>query len=99
MSILPATPNPSAGAARKIKVMIVDDSAVIRGLITRWLTAESDIELVGAAVNGRDGVERAAQFKPDIVILDIEMPIMDGVTALPAILKAAPDRASLWRQR
>jgi two-component system chemotaxis response regulator CheB len=79
-----------ASQTRKIRVLIVDDSAVIRGLVTRWLASEADIEIVGAAVNGKDGVDQADRQKPDIVILDIEMPIMDGVTALPAIRKVAP---------
>ena len=81
---------PNMSLVRKIKVMIVEDSAVIRGLLTRWLSAETDIEIVGTANNGREGVERAGQCDPDIVLLDIEMPIMNGVDALPGILKAAP---------
>lgn len=76
--------------APKIKVMIVEDSAVIRGLLSRWLSAEADIEVVGIANNGQQGVQRAAEVTPDVVLLDIEMPIMDGLTALPGILKAAP---------
>lgn len=81
---------PNAPAASKIKVMIVEDSAVIRGLLSRWLSAEADIEVVGTATNGREGVARAGELCPDIVLLDIEMPIMDGVSALPGILRAAP---------
>jgi two-component system, chemotaxis family, protein-glutamate methylesterase/glutaminase len=76
--------------APKIKVMIVEDSAVIRGLLSRWLNAEGDIEVVGVANDGQQGVQRAAEVTPDVVLLDIEMPIMDGLTALPGILKAAP---------
>lgn len=83
--------NNASGQARKIRVLVVDDSAVIRGLVSRWLKSEDDIEVVGAAVNGKDGVEHAEKLKPDLVILDIEMPVMDGVTALPAIRKAAPN--------
>jgi two-component system, chemotaxis family, protein-glutamate methylesterase/glutaminase len=70
--------------------MVVDDSAVIRGLVSRWVEAERDLELVGVAVNGRDGVEKAAKLLPHVVVLDIEMPVMDGIAALPQILKAAP---------
>lgn len=76
--------------ARKIKVLIVEDSAVIRSLLSRWLSAEADIEVVGTANNGSEGVQRAGELSPDIILLDIEMPVMDGVTALPGILKAAP---------
>jgi two-component system, chemotaxis family, protein-glutamate methylesterase/glutaminase len=90
MSLLPAFSQQGQSQARKIKVLIVEDSAVIRSLLSRWLSAEVDIEIVGTAINGRDGMERAAQVNPDIVLLDIEMPVMDGLTALPGILKAAP---------
>ncbi len=75
---------------RRIKVMIIDDSAVIRGLVGRWIEAESDFEVVGYGVNGLDGINRARTFQPDIIILDIEMPQMDGITALPELLKAVP---------
>jgi two-component system, chemotaxis family, protein-glutamate methylesterase/glutaminase len=76
--------------ARKIKVLIVEDSSVIRSLLTRWLSAEADIEVVGMAIDGRHGIQRAKDLGPDVVLLDIEMPIMDGMSALPEILKAAP---------
>jgi two-component system, chemotaxis family, protein-glutamate methylesterase/glutaminase len=88
LSLSPAYPY--RGVARKIKVMIVEDSAVIRSLLTRWLNAESDIEVVGIASNGREALERVKDLGPDIVLLDIEMPVMDGVTALPEILKSVP---------
>jgi two-component system chemotaxis response regulator CheB len=91
MSLSPAYPQPSQAPTRKIRVLVVDDSAVIRGLVSRWLSGEADIDVVGAAINGKDGVDQAEKFKPDLVILDIEMPVMDGVTALPAIRKAAPN--------
>ena len=91
MSLAPAQSLTGQAPARKIRVVVVDDSAVIRGLVTRWLSGEADIEVVGAAVNGKDGVDQAEKFKPDLIILDVEMPIMDGVTALPEIRKAAPN--------
>lgn len=91
MSLSPAQPLTGQAPARKIRVLVVDDSAVIRGLVTRWLSGEADIEVVGAAVNGKDGVDHAEKHKPDLIILDIEMPVMDGVTALPAIRKVAPN--------
>lgn len=76
--------------ARKIKVLIVEDSSVIRSLLSRWLSAEADIEVVGTAIDGSQGIVKARELSPDIVLLDIEMPVMDGMTALPEILKAAP---------
>lgn len=76
--------------SRKIRVMLVDDSAVIRGLIARTLEAEDDIEIVGSVHNGLVAVNNIAKSDPDVVILDIEMPEMDGLTALPLLLKASP---------
>lgn len=84
----PVSSNLQSGS--KIKVMIIDDSAVIRGLITRWIEPESDIDLVGIGTNGLDGVTRATKLAPDVIILDIEMPQMDGIEALPLLLKAVP---------
>lgn len=81
----------AAKDGRKIKVMIIDDSAIIRGLVTRWIGTEPDLELVGVGVNGLDGVSRATKLSPDVIILDIEMPQMDGITALPLLLKAVPN--------
>jgi two-component system, chemotaxis family, protein-glutamate methylesterase/glutaminase len=77
-------------AARKIRVMIVEDSVVIRGLLTRWLSVESDFEIAGIAVNGREAIRLATDLKPDVILLDVEMPVMDGLTALPEILKSSP---------
>lgn len=76
--------------ARRIKVMIIDDSAIIRGLVSRWIGEQPDLDFVGFGVNGRDGVNRAPKFDPDIIILDIEMPELDGISALPLLLKAVP---------
>lgn len=75
----------------RTRILIVDDSAVIRTVISRTLSAHPDMEIVGIAANGELGVKSTASLKPDIVILDIEMPVMDGITALPLILKEKPD--------
>ena len=74
-----------------IRVMVVDDSAVIRGLIRQWLDAEPDIEVVYTAANGKTAVANVAECGAEVVILDIEMPIMDGMDALPLLLNAAPN--------
>lgn len=73
-----------------IKAFIIDDSAVIRSVITRTLNNQDDIKVVGSAINGQEGVDKIKKFDPDVVILDIEMPVMDGITALPLILKEKP---------
>ncbi len=70
--------------------MIVDDSAVIRGMIGRWLTEAGGFEIAATASNGRMAVDAAQRSKPDIILLDIEMPEIDGLAALPLILKAHP---------
>ena len=62
MSLSRAQPLTGQAPARKIRVLVIDDSAVIRGLVTRWLSGEADIEVVGAAVNGKDGVDHAEKF-------------------------------------
>nr|WP_321455988.1 chemotaxis response regulator protein-glutamate methylesterase [uncultured Cohaesibacter sp.] len=77
-------------ASRQVKVMVVDDSVVIRGLIGRWINEDPALELVGSHRNGRLAVEDIAKSQPDIVVLDIEMPDMDGLTALPLLLKNYP---------
>ena len=73
-----------------IQVLLVDDSAVIRGLMSKALSNDADIVIAGSAANGEMAINMARDLKPDIVILDIEMPVMDGITALPKILAASP---------
>jgi len=70
--------------------MIVDDSATIRGLLTRWIGSDPALSVVAMVNNGRAAVEQIKSADPDVVILDIEMPEMDGITALPLLLKACP---------
>ncbi len=82
----------SAGRSRNpFRVMVVDDSAIIRGMMSRWLGADPEITVVGVACNGKEAVEMAGSLKPEVVLLDIEMPVMDGLTALPKIIRAHPD--------
>jgi two-component system chemotaxis response regulator CheB len=70
--------------------MIVDDSAVARGLVSRWIEAEPGLEVVARHPHGKLAVESIAASAPDIVVLDIEMPVMGGLEALPLLLKARP---------
>lgn len=67
---------------RKIRVLVVDDSVVVRRVVMDELSSQPDIEVVGAAGSGRAALEKLSQLEPDLVILDIEMPEMDGLTAL-----------------
>ncbi len=73
-----------------IRAMVVDDSAVIRGLVKRWLQEDPDIEVVAWAADGEAAQKQIVEHKPDVVVLDIEMPKVDGLTALPELLKLAP---------
>jgi two-component system chemotaxis response regulator CheB len=70
--------------------MIVDDSAVIRGLITRILDAEPDIEVVASVADGKYAVPALRRQPVDVIVLDIEMPQVDGLTAIPLLLAVAP---------
>lgn len=85
----------AAPAGDQIRVMIVDDSAVVRGLVSRWLEEEHDFAVVATHRHGRLAAQDMTHSRPDVVILDIEMPEMDGLTALPLLLKAKPDTVVL----
>lgn len=74
----------------KIKVLVVDDSAFMRKAIENMLTKDPGIEIVGIARNGKDALEKIKELDPDILTLDIEMPIMDGLEALKVIMKDHP---------
>ncbi|NVK34488.1 MAG: chemotaxis response regulator protein-glutamate methylesterase [Rhodobacteraceae bacterium] len=74
-----------------IRVMVVDDAVVIRGLLTRWLDADAQLDVVGSHRNGKIAVDDIEKSNPDVVVLDIEMPEMDGMTALPLMLAKKRD--------
>lgn len=74
----------------KIRVMLVDDSAVVRGLFDRALRADGSIEVVTSASNGQMAISVLRNNPVDVIVLDVEMPIMDGITALPQLLEIAP---------
>src|ERR1700760_1305773 len=73
-----------------VRVMGVDDSAVVRGYIGRLLEQEPGIEVVATCANGQLAVQQAARTPADVTILDVEMPVMDGLTAVPKLLAACP---------
>lgn len=72
------------------RVLVIDDSAVARGLMTRWIEEDPDLVLVGSATDGEQGIRKAEELRPDLIILDVEMPKMDGLAALPILLKTVP---------
>ncbi|HPN36878.1 MAG TPA: chemotaxis response regulator protein-glutamate methylesterase [Melioribacteraceae bacterium] len=73
-----------------IKALIVDDSAFMRKSLSIMLSSDTDIEIVGTAKNGLEGFDLAKKLRPDIITLDIEMPVMDGLSALKKIMAECP---------
>ena len=69
----------------KIRILIVDDAVVIRRLVSNCLAQDTEIEVVGTAANGQIGLAKIAEVNPDLVTLDIDMPVMDGLQTLAAI--------------
>lgn len=84
-------PKSAARISRRIRVMIVDDAVVVRGLFSRWVEAEPDLELVASLRTGREAVNQIERADPDVVVLDIDMPELDGIAALPLLLEKKPD--------
>ena len=66
--------------------MVVDDSVVIRGLISRWIGSEPDMVVAASLRTGLDAVNQVERINPDVAVLDIEMPELDGISALPQLL-------------
>lgn len=85
-----AAPRTQSTVTDPIRVMVVDDSVVVRGLIGRWIDEDPALAVVASHRNGKLAVEDVARSNPDVVVLDVEMPEMDGITALPLLLKAKP---------
>src|SRR5262245_31549462 len=75
---------------RKIRVLIIDDAVVVRRLVSDVLSGDPALEVAGTAANGNIGLAKLAQLNPDIIILDVEMPEMDGPQTLKAIRKTHP---------
>lgn len=78
------------GAGDRIRVLVVDDSVVIRRLVTDVLEADPQVEVVGIAQNGRIAIDKVAELKPDAITMDIEMPEMNGIQAVRAIRRTNP---------
>jgi len=74
----------------RVRVLIVDDSALVRRMLRQVLEQDAAIEVVGTASNGAEGLRMVETFKPDVVTLDVTMPVMDGLTMLRRIMAEAP---------
>lgn len=74
-----------------IRVIVIDDHPIVRDGLATVLSDEADIEVVGCAGSAEDGLELAAQLRPDVVLLDLELPGMNGVDAIPRFTEAGPD--------
>lgn len=84
------SPPPDSPPRRKPRVVVVDDSAFMRKLITEMVQSSDEFIVVGTGVNGEDGLREIREQDPDIVTLDIEMPVMDGLAALEQLMKTSP---------
>ena len=92
MSIVLTSPSAAASTREEpIRVMVVDDSVVIRGLISRWIDAEPDMKVAASLRTGLDAVNQLERVNPDVAVLDIEMPELDGISALPQLLARKRD--------
>ena len=78
-------------AVRRIRVLLVDDHAMVRRGLRGFLELQDDIEIVGEAGNGREGVEAVGRIRPDVVLMDLLMPELDGIAATEAIKARYPD--------
>jgi two-component system chemotaxis response regulator CheB len=92
MSIADLSLHPRAATVHDtIRVMIVDDAIVVRGLLVRWIEAEAGLRVVASLRSGREAVEQVERTDPDVVILDVDMPDIDGITALPLLFEKRHD--------
>jgi pilus assembly protein CpaE len=86
----PVSPLPDESEEQKIRLLLVDDIPETRENLRKLLFFEGDVEVVGAATNGEEGVQMASELQPDIVLMDINMPGMDGIQASELITQKAP---------
>src|SRR5580698_7401875 len=91
MSTVLAAASPALRAANPLRVMVVDDAIVVRSLLARWVDAEPDMEVIASLRNGREAVAQIEQCDADVVVLDIDMPELDGISALPLLLQKKRD--------
>ena len=86
----PAPALPATDGA-PLRVMIVDDAVVVRGLLSRWIAEQTGLSVVASLCTGRQAVDQLERADPDVVVLDIDMPELDGISALPLLLEKRRD--------
>src|SRR5712672_3164109 len=92
MSIVDSALHPREALGHEsIRVMIVDDAIVVRGLLVRWIESEAGLQVVASLRSGREAIEQVERTNPDVVILDVDMPDIDGITALPLLFEKRRD--------
>jgi two-component system, chemotaxis family, protein-glutamate methylesterase/glutaminase len=91
MNVAVAPKSTAAVSGRRIRVMVVDDAVVVRGLFSRWIQEEPDLEAVASLRTGREAVDQLTRADPDVVVLDVDMPELDGIAALPLLLEKKRD--------
>ena len=92
-------PVPADLTAPRIRLFLADDSMVIRTMVSSWIEHEPDLELVGVASDGAEAVQMIAGVQADVCILDLEMPVMGGLEALPKLLRLRPELKVLIASR
>ncbi|WP_215453268.1 response regulator transcription factor [Streptomyces sp. ATCC 21386] len=90
MSWEPAGSDPGPGVPEPVRVLVVDDQRLIRDGIASLLSVRPGIDIVGTAVDGRDAVAKTLELRPDVVLMDVRMPELDGVEAVAALRGRAP---------
>src|SRR5580658_1220082 len=91
MNTVFATTSPATVIGKPIRVMVVDDAIVVRRLLTRWIGAEPDMMVAGCLRTGREALDQIDQIDPDVAVLDVDMPDLDGISALPLLLQKKRD--------
>jgi DNA-binding NarL/FixJ family response regulator len=76
-----------------IRVVVVDDHSLVRTGLTQWLSSHADIDVVGVAADGQEAIDKVIDLMPDVVTMDIAMPVMDGISAMAIIAERAPSVA------
>ena len=89
----PASDNPASDAAMPLRVVVADDQASIREAVATMLDLMPDLEVVATAADGAQAARAVVEHRPDVVLMDLRMPVMDGIEATKAILARAPGTA------